>query len=412
MPFLHYAVQIPPERVMLAEYDEDYYLSLGIGLEVADLRGERIDGGGDTLEEHFDAQRAQALIRSPLAFYDRLALVPGVYDISVEVVNRVNDEGALARSRMSVTDAPRDDVVLGDLLVAGAVRRVDRSTDRAFQFEGFQFVPAVSGRVNAGGELHLFAQLIAGFAAQPGDAIDVTGYLLDAEGNEVEAVSAVPVTPRPAPTPTPLNVSIPLTGMRPGPYTARLTARLPGDRMLSREKAIEVVVADSEVDPIVLLAGEPPQSDARDFQARGSQHLRKGETAAAVAYFRAGLDQDPNAVGLRRLLAQVLNEAGEHAEAARVISPLARSQSATSGDALLLSIALREAGEPAGAAQTARVLLQRWTPTAPAYNALGDALLALGDQTEAAQAFRDSLALDPEQPEVRAKLERISRGIR
>jgi Flp pilus assembly protein TadD len=82
--------------------------------------------------------------------------------------------------------------------------------------------------------------------------------------------------------------------------------------------------------------------------------------------------------------------------------------SATSGDALLLSIALREAGEPTGAAQTARALLQRWRPTPAAHNALGDALLDLGQNAEAAQAYRDSLVLDPDQPEIRAKLERIS----
>jgi Flp pilus assembly protein TadD len=111
---------------------------------------------------------------------------------------------------------------------------------------------------------------------------------------------------------------------------------------------------------------------------------------------------------LRRQLAQALRDAVDPAEAARFIAPLARSMSATSGDALLLSIALREAGEPTGAAQTARALLQRWRPTPAAHNALGDALLDLGQNAEAAQAYRDSLVLDPDQPEIRAKLERIS----
>lgn len=410
MPYLHYAVQIPPERVMLAEYESDYYLSLGLDVEIADLRGERIESGGETLEEHFDEQRAQALIRAPLAYYDRLALVPGVYEIAVELVNRVNDEGALARRRMSVAAAPTDEVVLGDLLVATTTRRAADTAQRAFHFEGWQYVPATSGRINAGGEMHLFAQLIAGFAAQPGDVIEVTGELIDAAGTAVETISSAPVTPRPAPTPTALTATIPLAGVAPGSYTARLTARLPGDRLLTREHPIEVVAAGTQPDPMVLLAGEAPPSETRELQARGRQHLRKGETTAALAYFRAGLDLDPGNVGLRRALAQTLHDTGDHAEAARVISPLARSASATSGDALLLSIALREAGEPAGAAQTARALLSRWRPTPAAHNALGDALLALGEETEAAQAFRDSLALDPEQPEIREKLARISGG--
>jgi len=188
----------------------------------------------------------------------------------------------------------------------------------------------------------------------------------------------------------------------------RLTARLPDERMLSREKTLEVSAAGGARPPMVLLAAEAPANDVLDFQRRGNQHLRKGETAAAIAYFRAALEQDANAIGPRRLLAQALQDSGEHAEAARTIAPLAHSPSASAGDALLLSIALREAGEPTGAAETARALLSRWRPTPAAHNALGDALLDLGDNAGAAQAFRDSLALDPEQPDIRAKLERIS----
>lgn len=410
MPFLHYAVQVPQERVMLAEYDQDYYLSLDLNLDINDLRGTEVETGGDTLEQHFDQTRAQQLIRAPLAYYDRLALVPGVYDVSVELINRVSEEGALARARMSVPEAPRDGVILGDLLVASTVRQAPGAQQRAFQFEGRQFVPAVFGRVDAGSEIYLFAQLIAGFAAVPGDTVEVSGTLVDAEGNEVENVAAVAVTPRPAPTPTHLTATIPLTGVRPGTYTVRLTARLPDERMLSREKSVEVVAAGAARPPMVLLAAEAPANVVLDFQRRGNQHLRRGETAAAIAYFRAALEQDANAIGPRRLLAQALQDSGEHAEAARTIAPLAHSPSASAGDALLLSISLREAGEPTGAAETARALLSRWAPTPAAHNALGDALLDLGDNPGAAQAFRDSLALDPEQPDIRAKLERISRA--
>jgi len=409
LPFLHYALQIPPERVMIAEYDEDYYLSLGVSMKISDLRGESVEIGGDALEEHFDRQQAQALIRAPLAFYDRIAVVPGVYDLSAEVINRVNDESALARGRVSVAPATPDAAALSDLLVAGAAQRVDRPAPRAFQFGDMQFVPAISGRVNAGGRMYLFAQLIAGGGQPgPGDVVELTGALIDAAGNEVDVVSGAPIPPRPPPTPTPLMVPIPLEGVTPGQYTVRLTARLPGNRTLSREQAIEVVVAGTVRDPMVLLAAEPPSSLPREYQTRGAQHLRKNEPMAAIAYFRAAVDENPSAAGARRSLAQTLNNVGEHADAARAIAPLAQSPAATAGDVLILSVALREAGEPTGAAQTARALLARWQPTAAAYNALGDALLALGENVDAAQAFRDSLALDPEQPDTREKLARIS----
>ena len=99
-------------------------------------------------------------------------------NVNVEVLNRVNDEGALARARLSVAPTQPDDVALSDLLVAGSAQPVESPMQRAFQFEGTQFVPAINGRVNTSGgtgnisltatdTVHVHELILAGGAEGP-----------------------------------------------------------------------------------------------------------------------------------------------------------------------------------------------------------------------------------------------------
>ena len=110
---------------------------------------------------------------------------------------------------------------------------------------------------------------------------------------------------------------------------------------------------------------------------------------------------------MRRTLASIETNLGEYVAAAAIMSPLAQRRGAMGFDLLVYSQALRKAGAPTEAAAVARTLLQANRPTAPAYQALAEALADLGSNAEAIAACELSLALDPDQPEVRELLTRL-----
>ncbi len=409
MPYLHYGVQIPPERVLLAEYEEDYYFSMAVSLEIMDLRGEQIDAASDELEEHFGKQQAEMMVRSPFAYYDKLELVPGAYDISVDLRNRISEEGGLVRARISVPSAPADGPVMSDLLVAESAAPAGGTgaTNRGFQIAGLQWVPVSGGNVYAGESAHLFAQIVLGSGAAAQGSVAIEGSLVDAEGGVAQTAQSTPMPLRAAPAPIPLTATVPLEGVPPGAYTVRLTARLPDGRTLTRERPVFVSAVRTVSAPMVLMANERPAGNFDEYQARGWQHLRKGETATAEAYFAAGLEEDPGAHSLRRGLANLWIDRGAYADAARLIAPLARNAAGTPGDLLLMGNALRRAGQFVEAAEAGRALLERFPPSVPAYNSLAETLLELGQTAEAAELFRASLGIDPNQPEVQKALAEI-----
>ncbi len=412
MPYLHYGVQVPQERLLIGEYDRDYYLSLAVTVDISDLRGEMIVSGGDEIEQHFDEERAEVIVRVPLAFYDRMELVPGVYDIAVTLRNRVTDETSLARTRVSVPFASGEELMLSDLLVASAVYVLPgsarREGPRAFRFAGEQFVPAVEGRLPQEGTVELFAQIVAPSDLDPGTTLEASAILLEDDGTEVITIYATPVTVAAPPAPTGVRLTLPLEGVRRGSYMVRLTVSLSSGERLTRESSIEVVASDAARRPEILLASEAPAGGNEEYRLRGWQHMRKGELTAAVAYLAAGLERDPDNTGLRRALAQLHMDLEQYADAALMLRPLSVGAGAMAADMLMFSEALREVGAAENAAEMARRVLERGRASPAAYNALAEALIDLGDTEAAIQAFEASLALDSDQPEVRAALARIT----
>ena len=59
-----------------------------------------------------------------IAYYDRVDLVPGFYNLTVSLTNRITDDRAVAETRVSVPNVSADNVMLSDLLVASSATPV------------------------------------------------------------------------------------------------------------------------------------------------------------------------------------------------------------------------------------------------------------------------------------------------
>jgi tetratricopeptide (TPR) repeat protein len=412
VPFLHYAVEIPPEGIMLGEYERDYYLSLSIGHEIADLRGREVASDAQQLEQHFDEERARAIAARPLAYYDRLDLIPGVYDTSFTVQNPISGDRATAGTRTVVPTPNETGWVFSELLVASSsvpLNEVDRrGTPRPFRFDGEQFLPLLVDTVPANETLVLFAQVVAPQGVDATAPLSSQASLIDAEGTEHAAVFGADRLPLPNPQPTSIRVTMPLTDVPAGEYWLRLTVGLPASGARTLERKIVIVRgAEALLIPEVMLADEARPGQLQEYQTRGMQHVRKGELASAEAMYRAGLSLDSSNIGMRRALAQLLMEREDYPGVVEQVRELARRGAAMPADAIMQSRALRLNGQAQDAMEVARLVLERWTPTPLAWNTYAEALLAFGDKVAAADAYRSSLLLDPDQPEVEAELARI-----
>jgi len=130
---------------------------------------------------------------------------------------------------------------------------------------------------------------------------------------------------------------------------------------------------------------------------------------AARRYGRI-LDVEPGDAGAMTKLGVVRMRSGRAAEAIALFRR-AIEREPKNGEALLyLAGALASSGQPNDALPFFERALEAGQRSTMALNGLGLTRLALGDRKGAAQAFRESLRLDPRQPDVSHTLAEIGRG--
>jgi Flp pilus assembly protein TadD len=130
--------------------------------------------------------------------------------------------------------------------------------------------------------------------------------------------------------------------------------------------------------------------------------------AAAARYGRI-LEVDPADAGALSKTGVLKMRAGQRGEAIALFQKAVEKEP-RNGEALLyLAGALAATGRSAEALPLFERALAAGQRSSMALNGLGLTRLALGDPRGAAQAFRDSLRLDPNQPDVKRTLSEIDR---
>jgi choline-sulfatase len=168
------------------------------------------------------------------------------------------------------------------------------------------------------------------------------------------------------------------------------------------QKADEAAAA---YEKIVAIA--PDHTEA--LRGLGDLALVRGDLAAAARRYGRILDLDPTDVGALSKLGVVKVRTGHPDEAIALFRKAVEAQPRNAENLLYLAGALASTGRPAEAVPFFERALAAGPRTTMALNGLALTRLALGDRPGAAAAFRESLLLDPKQPDVAGALQKLGR---
>ncbi len=152
---------------------------------------------------------------------------------------------------------------------------------------------------------------------------------------------------------------------------------------------------------------EPDNPEA--LRGLGDVALIEGDVARAGTHYARILDLDASDVGALTKLGVVRMRTGQRDEAIRLLQAAVRRQPENAEALLYLAGALAASGRSAEAVPFFERTLAAGPRTAMALNGLGLTRLELGDRAGAAAAFRESLRLDPDQPDVARTLRDLGR---
>jgi Flp pilus assembly protein TadD len=122
--------------------------------------------------------------------------------------------------------------------------------------------------------------------------------------------------------------------------------------------------------------------------------LAAGDLQGAGELARQALEEQPDCLDARLLLADSLRRQGQFVASAACLAPLVEAQPAHADARLMLALALEGAGQDAQAAPHYDAAVRLAPGRAEAWSGLGSARLALGDKLGAARAWIEAWRLD------------------
>ncbi len=398
--FVHYA--LIPEKLTLDTFDEKYFTDLRTTVRVSDIFGKTVFQDERSLPLELRKEELAMVKDSPFQFSDAFPLVPGRWSLSVLWENAVSKEFATFEAELSIPEPDRvsmSSMVLSrSALVTPAV-----AGRRAFQVGRVQLSPAVRNAFGPGDPMVLFAQLTG-----LDDELRRTGVIAFTLTRGTEVLAVIRKSLADVDRNGDLLESFDISKLPPGEYAVTSAIFVGTGELTSEQRERFTIQATPVQDPWSVSPVNPGPGDAANDYLLATQLLNLGRTEQAREAMKTAYDKAPgverHAVGYARSLLA----SGDPGRALQILQPFAAGEKGGFDLYAALGDAARASGSPGEAIPYYVKALSMKGRVVEVLNALGDCYEAAGDAALAAKAWRDSLAVNPNQDGIRKKLAEVA----
>ena len=408
-PFVHFAVEIDPQNFAL-ESDEKqtkFYTTLDITIDVKDTEGNLVVAVDSERYLELNPSQVQQVKKSPFSYQDQFPLVPGDYDISVILRNRVIKRYTVAEAAISIPTFYEGKPILSDVIVGFdtnfSIAEVRPDQLRAFQIGSVRVQPAVEGLFAIGETVHFFTQAYAASSDYRVRFDLLNGEeVLQSVESPVHAEEAGAVVDQLTLEPTVV-----------GNYRVRARLLASDDTMISESSTLLVVSPRTTIPREAFRYRGGFNADAPGILnlARGEQLWNRGRFDEAEAEFEKAVAENnlqlPNA---RWKLAGSYLRKQHIDEAYELLAPLEEQFSQQYEVVAGLGFVHYFRNEDAKAVEYLDRAQAIQPPDAMLLNILGDIHQRLGQLDKAREAFEHSLQLNPHQPMIKEQLATVRSG--
>lgn len=403
-PLVNFSIEIDPQNFTL-ETDEDktkFYTTLDVTLEVRTSDGTMVLANDREAYLELKPSQVEQIKAFPFAYQDDFPLVPGKYNVSVILRNRVLKQYTVAEKELDIPVPDKANPSLVDVVLAfdskNVVGPVGEDEVRTFQVGSVRFQPAADDLFVIGETVHLVAQAFGASSEYKVRFELVNGSeILKSIVSPVEANGMV------------YDV-IQLDGLVGGSYELRATLLSPSGTSVS-EKKVSVTVSPRSVatrPAFVYRRGFNTQVPGLMSFVRGDQLWNLGRFDEAKAELeRAVATGNGQLAPARWKLANAYLREHRPDDALSLLRPLESAFPNQYEVVAGLGFALYIKGEFENAVSYLDRARQIRPPDTLLLNAAGDSHQQLGHAEQAKDAFQRSLQLDPNQPEIKQRLEAL-----
>jgi GWxTD domain-containing protein len=397
--FVHYAIEL--NRFSVQEFQDKYTASFRINGQVTDMSGRTIYQYEGSLPIELDKTQLRNITYKPFDIYDMFPLVPGSYKFSVLLKNETSQE---------FTSLERDIVIpeeglspqLSQLILGYTTENITSSNLKPFQFGKNQVLFQPNKIFLLKDRIFLYFQILG---INP--ELRSNGHLKYEISTQEESILSY--TKRVSDYSNELDISeeFLLAEFSPGIYWLKVSL-IDGEQTLHSEREhFEITPVTGFPRPWVFSKSLSPPSHHSHLSVRGLQYLNQGKIEKALENLEKAFHSQPNQESYVILLARAYLLAEEFAKARSILLPFSGSESARYEVYSYLGQSHQALGELDQAIVVYNKALSRFGLNIGILNSLGECYFRLNNTEEAAAAWNKSIEINPQQPDIKAKLDSL-----
>ncbi|MDH5742715.1 MAG: GWxTD domain-containing protein [Candidatus Aminicenantes bacterium] len=399
--FVHYSIE--PQNLSVNAYEDKYYSNIKITGRVTDSKGKTVFQYEKEYPLEFSKEQIKQVKLIPMAIQDSFPLVPGNYKFNLLLQNTVSKEFTSLEREIIIPES-REAFWMGDLVFAFGGKKDKESLKSSFKVGETRLYPCLRKEFTPQDTLYLFFQLYGlSEELREGGWVKYTFF----KGGKEQHVKKREIKEYGIG----MNFfeEFPLLDFPPSRYLISVSVLNKDEQeVLFREESF-TVASEIYTRPWIQFKRYPGSGDPVYSFTRGVQLLNKGEMEKAEDELGKAYEMDPEREDFAIVYAGALLTRGANEDVKRMLMPFVEKQLSDDNLYYILGRAHQGLGEYEEAISFYLKYISHQGVSFAALNSIGECYFQLQNHKEALRAWEKSLEINPDQPEIKKKVEGIKK---
>ncbi len=400
--FVHYLIE--PNRLTFEQYGNRFLSNLEINANVSDLDGTTVYQYERTVPIEFNQDQMDKIRNKLFSFQDMFPLIEGNYKLNVLLKNKVSKEFTSVEADISIPESSNG-LRMTPLILANKALSDSKykGKSKPFLIEDIQLIPSPRNDFTQQDHLYLYLQ-IQGLTEE----IKETGSLEFTISTGDKIVRSIRKDIKEYPDAPDFFEDISLSGLETGYYEIK-AALFEKDRQqetLYEEADFYISYAASLPRPWLLSLPVSSPEDPIYQNILGNQYMNKKNHFKARQLLEDAYRRNPESVKFALDFSMNLYHLKEYQKVKEIVRPFLDRPERHEFYAILAQ-SCQALGELAEAISYYKSYLAYFGTNIQILNSIGDCYLRLGNKEEALTAWQRSLELNPNQGELKEKVESL-----
>ncbi len=400
MFLVHYLIE--PKRLSLEFYEDSYHTTLEISGQVTNLEGKTIFQFDKSLPLQFNRDQFDQIKSKLFSYQDAFPMVEGTYNFHLLMKNRVSREFTSFERQITIP-SPVKFQMSPPLLAHTKKQSPYVGQIKPFKVEDQQMYISPKRDFSKEENLHVYFEL---YGVPEGIRRNGKVKVTIAKSEEIvqEQVREGTLWPQN----DKFLISFPLKDMSPANYGLRVSVQNgDGKEVLFEQRFFYISHRLSLPRPFISTELLAPAGDPGYDYVLGGQHFNKGQIQTAKSLLERAYRKEPINFKYALGFAQVLFQLRRHQEVLDILLPFIRGENPQHAAYNLIGQSYQILGQYPQAIESFQAYLAFFGTNLRVLNDLGECHFQMGNQEDALIAWKKSLELDPNQKELREKVNKL-----